>query len=96
MHSPVKEKTAIQICGIAHVHCKMKITDYIIPCSYSSCVCSCHVDIIVNYTTVNFFADEVTNATLTCVYSSDAIQIHHEFGGEIIDILDPGVNDDVR
>ena len=63
---------------------------------YTMCICSCHVDIIINYTTVSFFAGEVTNATLTCVYGSDVLQVHHEFGGEIIDILDPGVNDDVR
>ena len=65
---------------------------------YSSLIhlSSCLVDVIVNYTTVNFVANEATDATLNCVYSSDFIQIHHEFAGEVIDILEPGPFDDIR
>ena len=88
--------TAVQICGIVHVHCRVKITDCMIPCSFLICAYFHLVDVIVNYTTVSFMADQVTNATLNCVYSTDLIQIYHEFGGEVIDILEPGLDDEIR
>ena len=43
---------------------------------------------------LNLMADNTTNATLQCTYDGGTIQFYHEFGGEIIDVLDVGQSAD--
>lgn len=39
---------------------------------------------------LDLVADDTTNATLQCSYDGGTVKFYHEFGGEVIDILDVG------
>ena len=51
---------------------------------------TCSTEVFISPTALNLMAGDATNATLQCSYYGGAMKFYHEFGGEVIDILDVG------